>query len=77
MPTADNEVALEIDGPGALVGTDNGDPASHADYRANRRKAFNGLCLAIVRSNGQVGKMLIGAISPGLQSAQAVIASKA
>jgi beta-galactosidase len=77
VPTADNEVALEIEGAGALVGTDNGDPASHADYRANRRKAFNGLCLAIVRSNGQVGEMLVRAISPGLQSAQTVIAGKA
>ncbi|MBP8305398.1 MAG: DUF4982 domain-containing protein, partial [Phycisphaerae bacterium] len=51
VPTADNEVRFEIQGPGKILGVDNGDPASHEDYKADHRKAFNSLCLAIVQAS--------------------------
>ena len=76
VPTANNEVTFEIEGAGLLLGTDNGDPASHADYKSNRRKAFNGLCLAIVRSNGKAGWIQVKVVSPALQSATVTIATK-
>ena len=76
VPTANNEVTFEIEGAGLLLGTDNGDPASHADYKSNRRKAFNGLCLAIVRSNGKAGWIQVKVVSPALQSASVTIATK-
>ncbi|MGQ9595800.1 MAG: sugar phosphate nucleotidyltransferase [Thermoproteota archaeon] len=50
VPTADNLVILEVGGEGRLIGVDNGDPTSHEDFKSNQRKAFNGLCLAIVQS---------------------------
>jgi beta-galactosidase len=77
VPTADNEVTFEIEGAGSLLGTDNGDPASHEDYKSNRRKAFNGLCLAIVKSNGKAGQIQVRAVSPALQAARVIIATKA
>jgi beta-galactosidase len=77
VPTADNEITFEIDGAGSLLGTDNGDPASHEDYKSNRRKAFNGLCLAIVKSNGEAGQIQVRAVSPALQAARVIIATKA
>jgi beta-galactosidase len=76
VPTADNEVTFEIEGAGSLLGTDNGDPASHEDYKSNRRKAFNGLGLALVKSNGKAGQIQVRAVSPGLQAAQVIIAAK-
>src|ERR1039458_887679 len=52
-PTAANEVAFELQGEGRILGLDSGDPQSHEDYQSARRKAFNGLCLAIVQSTGK------------------------
>jgi beta-galactosidase len=76
VPTADNEVTFEIEGAGSLLGTDNGDPASHEDFKSNRRKAFNGLCLAIVKSNGKAAQIQVGAVSPALQAARVAILTK-
>ena len=76
VPTANNEVTFEIEGAGLLLGTDNGDSASHEDYKSNRRKAFNGLCLAIVKSNGKPGRIHVKAVSPALQAASVIIATR-
>jgi len=76
VPTANNEVSFEIEGAGLLLGTDNGDPASHEDYKSNRRKAFHGICLAIVKSSGKAGWIQVKAVSPALQSASVTIATK-
>jgi beta-galactosidase len=76
VPTADNEIAFEIEGAGTLMATDNGNPASHEDYKSNRRKAFNGWCLAIVKSNGKTGEIQVRAVSPGLQTARVTIGAK-
>jgi beta-galactosidase len=76
VPTADNEVTFEIEGAGSLIGTDNGNPASHEDYQSNRRKAFNGLCLAIVKSNGKASQIQLRAVSPGLQADRVIIATR-
>jgi len=76
VPTADNELTFEIEGAGSLLGTDNGNPASHEDYQSNRRKAFDGLCLAIVKSKGKAGQIQVRAVSPGLQAARVIIATQ-
>ncbi|MFZ0814467.1 MAG: beta-galactosidase, partial [Candidatus Sulfotelmatobacter sp.] len=77
LPDADNEITFQVEGAGLLVATDNGDPASHEDYKSNRRRAFNGMCLAIVKSNGKAGVIQVAALSPGLPSARVTIATKA
>lgn len=77
VPTADNEVTFEIEGAGCIVGTDNGNPASHDDYKSKLRKAFNGLCLALVKSNGKAGRIHLRAVAPGLQFAEVTIVSRA
>jgi len=77
VPIADNEVTFELGGEGSLLGVDNGNTESHEDYRSNRRKAFNGLCLAIVQSAGKPGQIRVTAASPALKSASVIIATKA
>ncbi len=76
VPTADNEITFEIEGSGSLLATDNGNPASHEDYKSNRKRAFNGWCLAIVKSNGKTGEIQVSAVSPGLQAARVSIQTK-
>jgi beta-galactosidase len=76
VPTADNEITFAIEGAGSLLATDNGNPTSHEDYKSNRRKAFNGWCLAIVKSNGKTGEIQVKAVSPGLRAAHVTIRTK-
>ena len=73
VPTADNEVTFGLDGAARLIGVGNGDPTSHESDKANRRRAFNGACMAIVQAGRRVGAVRIEASSPGLASAVATI----
>jgi beta-galactosidase len=69
-PRADNRVRFTVEGPGELVVTDNGDPTSFEPFQSSERKAFSGLCLAIVRAKpGQSGAIRITASSEGLAAA--------
>jgi beta-galactosidase len=77
VPGANNEVAFEIQGEGKIIGVDSGNPLSHESFKASRRKAFHGLCLAIVQSTAKPGRIQITATSPGLKSSSAAIATKA
>ena len=75
---ADNSVKFEIEGPGEIVATDNGDPTSFEPFQAPQRKAFNGLCLAIVRGKpGQPGRIQLTASSDGLKSGVTIITTAA
>jgi len=73
VPAADNEITFEIQGAGKLIGLDNGNPSSHEDFKGTKRKAFNGLCLAIVQSTGKPGKIQLTATSPRLKAGSVTI----
>jgi beta-galactosidase len=75
VPDADNAVTFAVAGPGALIGVDNGDPASHDDYKARVRPAFHGLCLAIVQSTFAAGSITVTATAEGLQPATVTVTS--
>ena len=67
-PRADNEIHFDITGPGEIVATDNGDPTSFVPFPSHDRKAFNGLCLVIVRGEaGHPGKITVTATADGLK----------
>ena len=73
-PRADHRVHFEIEGPGEIVATDNGDPTSLEAFSAPNRKAFNGHCLVIVRAwPGQTGKIKLTAKAEGLTSGKVSI----
>ncbi|MEO8413636.1 MAG: sugar-binding domain-containing protein [Ginsengibacter sp.] len=66
----DQEVMVEISGPGELAGIESGDIASHEDYQSNTRKTYNGKLLIYIKSKQQQGKMThIIVTAPGLQTA--------
>ena len=66
---AGNELAFKVTGGGRLLGLGNGDPSSHELDTAASRRAFNGLCMAIVQSSKTADEIHVEASSPGLQQA--------
>lgn len=75
-PRADNRIRFTLDGPGEIVATDNGDPASFESFQSHERKAFNGFCLVIVRGKpGQPGRIALRAESESLQGATVILHS--
>jgi len=76
VPRADNRIRFQVEGPGEIVATDNGDPTSFEPFPAPERRAFGGLCLAIVRARaGHSGPIRLTASSEGLVSAGTTIAA--
>jgi len=74
IPRANNSIRFDIEGPGEIVATDNGDATSFESFQARERKAFNGLCLVIVRAKrGHTGRIAVVASSEGLQDAATFI----
>jgi beta-galactosidase len=74
VPRADNLVRFELEGSGKIVAVDNGDATSHSSFKAHEVKAFNGLCLLMVRlKKGAAGSFVVTARAEGLDPAQAVI----
>ena len=69
-PRAKNQVKFELSGPGEIAGVDNGDATSFEPFQASERKAYNGLCLVIVRTKpNQVGVIKLTARADGLTEA--------
>jgi beta-galactosidase len=73
VPTADDQVTFAIEGPGRILGLDNGKPDSHESYQGNTRKAFNGLAMVVVQSTGSTGKFTLSAASSALAPAKITI----
>jgi beta-galactosidase len=67
VPTAEHEVRILVTG-GSLVALDNGNLRDHTPYRADRRRAFNGRGLAIVRA-AQPGRLTVTASVDGMPTA--------
>ena len=73
-PRAGNRIHFDIEGPGEIVATDNGDPTSFELFQSPDRKTFNGLCLVIVRGKpGQPGRIQLTAKADGLKLGTASI----
>lgn len=76
-PLADNKVDFKILGPGTIAAVGNGNAASTEAFQANYRKAFNGLCLLVIKSKkGETGEITIEASSRGLKSNTLTIKTK-
>jgi len=76
LPRADTLVRFTLEGPGEIVATDNGDPTSFEPFPSHERRAFSGLCLAIVRAKaGEPGRIRLTAASAGLAASSVVITS--
>ncbi len=73
VPDADNLVTFKIEGQGFIAGVDNGFQASLEPFKANYRKTYNGLCLAIIQAREKAGVIKLTATAEGLKEAQVLI----
>ena len=69
VPDADNTLQFKVEGEGILAGTDNGDPQDKTLMSSNKRNAFNGLALAVIRSAEKSGDITITVSSENLKGA--------
>jgi len=68
VPDADNMVHFKLSGEGKIAGVDNGSETDLGPFKADYRKAFNGLALIVVQSEGKAGTIHVEASSDGLKS---------
>jgi beta-galactosidase len=71
VPTAADEVTFRITGPARIIGVGNGDPVSHEPDKAEKRRAFGGLCQVLVQAATVPGVVRLDATAPGLASGTA------
>jgi beta-galactosidase len=65
-PAAGNLVKFSIEGPASIAAVGNGNSMSYEPFQADYRKAFNGLCLLVLRSGDSAGEIVVSATSEGL-----------
>lgn len=73
IPHADNLIHFRISGAGFIAGMDNGNETDHESFKGDQHKAFNGLCLVVVQSDGKKGAITLTATAEGLPPVSAVI----
>jgi beta-galactosidase len=76
VPDADNEVYIEVEGNGKLLGLCNGNPGSHAISGSRSINAFSGKLLTILQSSDKKGALRLTASAENLSSAELTIKVK-
>ncbi len=69
VPDAAHEVTFDMDGPGRIIGIENGDLNSLDDPKDNTRKARQGRGLAFLQAACEPGRVRLTARAPGLAEA--------
>ena len=70
---ADEQVVLDVTGPGELIGFGTAAPASEEAFTGNTRTTFRGRALAIIRPTGKPGLITVSARSQTLGAADLVV----
>ena len=68
VPTAENLVRFETEGA-KIIGVENGNMRDLSSTRASEKKAYAGMCLAIVQAD-KAGNIKIKATSEGLETGE-------
>lgn len=77
VPRAKDPIKFEMEGPGEIIASDNGDPTNFTPFPSHEREAFSGLALVIIRSKkGVSGSITVTAESPGLKECKVVVKSR-
>ncbi len=66
-PFANDEITVDVNGAGELIGLDSGNQFSHELYKQNRRKAYEGKLLLTIRPKGE-GAISVQCRAEGLKS---------
>ena len=68
VPNADDLITFKTTGAGVVAAVDSADNNSHESYQAVARRAFQGICFAMLKANTGKGKIMLTAASPNLKS---------
>ncbi len=66
VPNASNRVNFVVEGPGVLVGVDDGNAINHDSYKGNSHAAFSGKVMAIIQTTKSAGQITVRVSSNGL-----------
>lgn len=77
VENANNRVTVTVEGPGILLGLDNGDSTDYDQYKENSRRLFSGKLLAVISSTLTPGIIKITVTSKGLPHAELLLPSLA
>ncbi len=70
VPSANEKVCVAVEGPGRLVGLENGDPLDRTNYKADHRSTFHGMLLAVIQAGEDPGTITVSAQAEGLEPAR-------
>lgn len=73
QPNAENQLSFNIKGPGIIAGVDNANLKDIDLYVSDKRKAWNGRALVVIKSTHEPGKIELTISSPGLPNATITI----
>lgn len=76
-PQAENDVRFTLEGPGTIVGVGNANPVSLESNQLPHRRAWQGRCLVIVKSDSQAGDLVLKAAADGLKPATLKLTTQA
>lgn len=75
VENANNRVHLTVEGPGRLVGLDNGDSTDYDSYKGTNRRLFSGKLLAVIAASSETGTIVVRATSQGLTPCELTLES--
>jgi beta-galactosidase len=75
VPEAGNLITFKVTGPGRISAVDSADNNSHDPFQASERKAYQGICFAMLKADAPSGRITLTASSPGLAGASINIAA--
>ncbi|MBN1878386.1 MAG: DUF4982 domain-containing protein [Anaerolineae bacterium] len=73
QPNADHDIFFIVKGVGEIAAVGSSNPASPEPYCGNRRKAYRGRCLVVVKTYGDQGDIHLRAQADGLDGDEIVI----
>jgi beta-galactosidase len=72
-PNAGHTVSFTVAGEGTIAAVGSGDPASTEAYAGDRRSAYHGRCLVVLKSSGARGEIRLRAEASGLAVAETTV----
>lgn len=76
VENASDYVKAHLEGPGRILGMDNGDSTDYDNYKTTVRKLFSGKLLIVVGSAGEPGEIHLTVSGRGLESAELALRAK-
>jgi beta-galactosidase len=73
VPDADNMISFDANGAGSIVAVDSADNTDHDPFQTTKRTAYQGRCLAYIKTDKTTGTITVTAVAGQLQSNKVTI----